>query len=197
MVTDATELVRRAQQGDGSAFEELARHYRAALLAFAFSRTGQREEAEDLVQEMLAAAWEKLPQLREPAHFGAWLRSIARNACRGWYRRSRPWPASLDEASDAAQVPDPAPGPVEIILAREQQRAWHRALQSLPEANRLALLMHVWGDYSYEEIATILGVPVTTIEGRIHRAKAQLRRLLRADAGDLVPEHRRWWKEKR
>lgn len=195
MTPETTHLVRRAQAGDGDAFTELARRYRAALLAFAFSRTGDREEAQDLAQEILSAAWQKLPQLREPASFAAWLRSIARNACGQWCRRARPWPASLDEEPDALQVPDPAPGPAEVAIRKERQRAWRRALDALPEANRLALLMHVWGGYSYEEIAALVGVRLTTIEGRIYRAKEQLRRLLSADAGELVPDRRRRWAE--
>ncbi len=66
---------------------------------------------------------------------------------------------------------------------------------ALPEGNRLTLLMRIWGQSSYEEIAAFLNVPVTTIEGRIHRAKLQLRRLLRAEAATLLGEPRRRWQE--
>jgi RNA polymerase sigma-70 factor (ECF subfamily) len=120
------ELVRRAQAGDRAAFEQLARRYRAAVLAVTFARTGHREEAEDLAQEVLIHAWEKLPALREPSRIAAWLRTMALNACRSWYRRSRPWPTSLDDAPDASAAPDPRPDPLEALLIREKERAWHQ-----------------------------------------------------------------------
>jgi RNA polymerase sigma-70 factor (ECF subfamily) len=67
---------------------------------------------------------------------------------------------------------------------------WGRALLAIPTENRLALVMHLWGGQSYEEIAHLLDVPVTTIEGRIHRARVQLRRLLRDDAAELKEKER-------
>src|SRR5205823_4465075 len=78
--------------------------------------------------------------------------------------------------------------PLEALLAREKQRALRQALTALPYANRVALLMHVWGEYSYQEIAAFTDVPVTTVEGRIHRAKRQLRRLLQAASGEFACE---------
>jgi DNA-directed RNA polymerase specialized sigma24 family protein len=73
---------------------------------------------------------------------------------------------------------DDAPKPLEVVLSGEKQRELHRALLLLPQANRLALLMHVWGNYSYAEIAAFTEVRVTTVEGRIYRAKRQMQRLL-------------------
>lgn len=176
-------LVRRARAGDRAAFDGLARHHRASLLAVAFLRTSDMEAAEDLVQEVLTRAWQKLPDLHDCAAFVPWLRTILANACRSWYRRARPGPVSLEAEADHRLLADRRPQPLQALLAREQQRSLRQALVALPVANRVALLMHVWGDYSYEEIAAFTGVPVTTVEGRIHRARRQLRRGLRDDGG--------------
>lgn len=181
-------LVRQAQAGDMAAFDRLAGHYRASLLAHAFLRTGDMEAAEDLVQEVLTRAWQKLADLHEPAAFVPWLRVITANACRSWYRRARPWTASLDDEAGSQPLTDRRPQPLDALLAREKQRALRQALVALPYANRVALLMHVWGEYSYQEIADFTDVPVTTVEGRIHRAKRQLRRLLRAAGGEYAGE---------
>jgi RNA polymerase sigma factor (sigma-70 family) len=176
-------LVRRARAGDRTAFDGLARHHRASLLAVAFLRTSDMEAAEDLVQEVLTRAWQKLPDLHDCAAFVPWLRVILANACRSWYRRARPEPMSLEAEADRQLLADRRPQPLQVLLAREQQRSLRQALVALPVANRVALLMHAWGDYSYEEIAAFTGVPVTTVEGRIHRARRQLRRLLRDESG--------------
>jgi RNA polymerase sigma factor (sigma-70 family) len=181
-------LVRRARAGDRAAFDGLARHYRASLLAVAFLRTSDMEAAEDLVQEVLTRAWQKLPDLHDCAAFVPWLRVILANACRSWYRRARPEPMSLEAEADRQLLADRRQQPLQVLLAREQQRSLRQALVALSVANRVALLMHVWGDYSYEEIAAFTGVPVTTVEGRIHRARRQLRRLLRDEGGGFPGE---------
>src|SRR5947209_4814014 len=109
-------LVRRAQEGDRSAFDRLARHYRGSLLPHAFMRTGDMEAAEDMVQEVLTRAWQKLPALQEPAAFVPWLRAIIANACRSWYRRARPQSVSLEEEVDRRCLADGEPQPLEALL---------------------------------------------------------------------------------
>jgi RNA polymerase sigma-70 factor (ECF subfamily) len=173
------ELATRARAGDAAAFDALASHYRALLLSLAFIRTSNLEDAEDLVQEILARAWDKIASLEYSEAFVPWLKTICANACNSWYRRAQQWPRSLQEDLEADCVLDTAPLPLEQVLAREKQSTLRKALVQLSEANRLALMMHVWGGYSYEEIAAISAVPLTTVEGRIHRARRQLRSLLR------------------
>ena len=173
-----TKLAKHAKDGDKAAFNQLALHYRPLLFALAFLRTSHREEAEDLVQEVLFRAWEKLPNLDDFNFFLPWLKAINANACMSWHRRSRSAPLPLSEESASELIA--AHGlPLELLMQREQQRELQQALLTLPEANRIALLMHAWGDSSYDDIAAATGVPATTIEGRIYRARRQLERLLR------------------
>ncbi len=170
-------LVRRAQAGDRAAFDALAARYRGLARSLAFLRTHDPDDAEDLAQQVLAKAWARLPELHDPAAFAGWLQTITANACRDWVRRRAhgvpcvAWDAGIELADSACS-------PLEEVLAREARRAWRQALASLPAANRLPLVLHVWGRYRYEDIAELLDVPVTTVEGRIYRAKQQLRRLL-------------------
>ena len=189
-----TELVRRAQAGDRAAFDRLAEHYRPALRAMAFLRTSDREAAQDLAQEALTRAWEALPALREPAAFLPWLKRIAARACLSWHRPARPEPLSLDTEGLSRLPAEAALQPLAVLLARERQRALRQALAALPDANRVALLMHVWEGASYEEIAAFTGVAVSTVEGRLYRARKQLRRLLSDDEDALLGcPARRWW----
>jgi len=168
---DEAHLVREAQADDRAAFDELAGRYRPALRAVAFDLTGRTEVAEDLAQDAMEAAWVHLSDLRDPAAFAPWLRRIVVNRCRMWLRRPEP---QLDQLTE-----DPGPAasdrPEEDVWRRLLERELHRALVALPADNRAALLMSAFGDMADREIAAFLGVPVTTVEGRIYRARRRLR----------------------
>lgn len=177
--------MRRARAGDQAAFDRLAEQYRPALRAMAFLRTSDREAARDLAQEALTKAWAALPTLREPAVFLPWLKRIAARACLSWHRPARLKTLSLDTDAGPGLHADAALQPLAVLLRRERERLLRQALASLPDANRIALLMHVWEGATYEEIAAFTGVAVSTVEGRLYRARKQLRRLLFDDEDAL------------
>ena len=177
-LSENSEWVLLACAGDRAAFDQLVHHYRPVLLVLTFLRTRDLCEAEDLVQEIFLRVWQKLPHLRIPSLFLPWLKTIAANTCSTWYRRCPSKTTSLNSETASHLLADCAPRPLEIVLSAEKQRELHRALLLLPPVNRLALLMQVWGDYSYAEIAAFTEVPVTTVEGRIYRARRQMRNLL-------------------
>ncbi len=168
------ELVAAAQAGDRGAFDVLADRYRPGLLAAAFDLAGRFEVAEDLAQDALWRGWEKIGELREAGAFGPWLRMIVVNCYRMWLRR--PWQSevSIDQAEYLGADQDQ----FAQVRRKELQRELRVGLRALPRQNRLALLMRYFGGSSYEEIASFLEVPVTTVAGRIYRAKLQLRRRL-------------------
>ena len=185
--------MRRARAGDRAAFDRLAEQYRPALRAMAFLRTSDREAAQDLAQETLTRAWAALPTLREPGVFLPWLKRIAANACLSWHRPARLEMLSLDTGEGPCLPADAALQPLAVLLRRERQRALRQALAALPDANRVALLMHVWEGASYEEIAAFTGVAVSTVDGRLYRARKQLRRLLNDDEETLFNRPTRRW----
>lgn len=149
-------LVRRAQAGDRAAFDRLAARCRSPLQALAFMRTGDREQAQDLVQEVLTRAWQRLGALQDAGAFRPWLRAIMANACNSWHRHRRALPFSVS-APERLGLLDPCPPPLEAVLARERQRELRQALTKLPDVNRIALLMRVWDGASYQEIAAFTG----------------------------------------
>jgi len=186
-------LVRRAQGGDRAAFDRLTRGYRGMVLAVAFARLHDREEAEDLAQDILLRAWSKLPTLKDPALFPAWLKTIALRTALNRATRRPPTPVSLDEVAETRAVAAREGDPLARCLTQEHQREMYAALGGLPPDNRLTLVLHVCEGLSCPELAALFGVPLTTIEGRVHRAKAQLRRLLGEEA---FARHRRAFAEK-
>ena len=188
------ELVLRAQSGDRTAFDCLAAPMRGGLLGIAFLRTGDRLEADDLVQDTLGRAWEHLNDLRDPSAFAAWIRSILARGCNTWHRRCHAQPASLSDSRLCEYPADACLQPLTVLLQRERDEELRAALRDISPENRDALLMAIWGDCTYVEIAEFTGVPVTTVEGRIHRAKSQLRKKLRDAGAEALAEPRRLWR---
>lgn len=178
------DLIERIQKNDLTALDSLVRMYRPVVMTFVYPRTGTIQDAEDLTQEILITVCEKINILKEPSAFPAWLKTITLNSCRGWFRRSRQWPEALDTA-DRIEMDSLAEQPLDVLINKDSQKIVRGALLKLPDANRIALLMHVWGEYSYEEIAMFIEIPVSTVVGRIHRAKAQLKRILKKDSINL------------
>jgi len=171
-------LVRRAQGGDRPAFDRLMKQYRGMVLATAYARIRDREEAEDLAQDIFTRAWMKLPTLKDPALFAAWLKTLALRTTLNRATRRPPTPLSYDELAETRACAASEGDPIARYLTGERQRVLYQALQTLPLDNRLAILLHICEDYTCVELAALFSEPLTTIEGRVKRAKAQLRRLL-------------------
>ena len=120
-------------------------------------------DCRDAMQEAVLKAWEKRQSLRREEYFETWLTRILINECRSMLRRRRRF-LPLEEAPEPAAPP---PDPTLSIL-----------LRSLPEKLRLPLVMREREGMTYAEIAQALHIPQTTVVGRIHRAKEQLRKEL-------------------
>jgi len=169
------ELVLRAQLRDRTAFEQLAGRFRGIISATVRRYVGGHE-ADDLVQDVLVRVWEHLPDLRDPRAFPAWISTLTTNACRRWYRSAKLSEVPFSE--DHPQLHSGRPDPLSEVLHWEESRMLREALLAIPRENRQALIMHLWGSYAYSEIAERFDIPLSTVQGRIHRAKAQLRQLL-------------------
>lgn len=160
---------RRAAADDAQAFGKLLERYRRALVSVALDRTGRLDVAEDIAQQAIAVAWEHRSSLRERDAVGSWLYRIAINCCLQWQRREERWSA-LDSETGAQWTPV-----FEEVLRRETIREARRALRGLPSRTRVAFIMHLAG-HSYEDIASFLDVPISTVRGRLARARSRLRR---------------------
>lgn len=166
-------LVTRARQGDWMAFTRLMERYRRMVCAIIRTHAGQ-DVVDDLYQDVLVRAWSRLSGLRDPRAFPSWINRLAVNMARHWRDRA----ARKDQSFDALPVEIPAPrsNPLDIVLQHEQSCLLRDALLSLPEDNRHAFIMSQWGQYSYTEIAERFDVPVSTVVGRIQRARQKLLR---------------------
>lgn len=177
-MTDA-ELVELTRGGESKAYAGLVERHRAALQRLCLRVTGNRPDAEELAHDAFVEGYLKLAQLRDPEKFLPWLRALALNLCRAWYRRRQreaPEPRE-EELAAAPETPE------------DRSRAVRRGIGRLSRGHRLALLLHYWEGLSYAEVAQFLDVPVGTVMSRLHRARRELQdRMLEPEEEDGMEE---------
>lgn len=172
-----THHVSQALAGDAESFGELVRRYQGGVQGLAYHLTGNFADAQDVVQETFVTAYTRLDQLRDPERFGSWLRTIAHNECGARWRGRRDG-LPLDDLPPSAEPADTA-GTVDVEMERRETWAHvRRVLARLPESSRLTLTLHYLSDWSYADIAEFLDVPITTVVGRMHRARLLLQERL-------------------
>jgi RNA polymerase sigma-70 factor (ECF subfamily) len=153
-------------------FEAEAVPHMRALYGTAFRMTQNAHDAEDLVQETYLRAYRGFDHYTPGTNIKAWLFTILRRARTDGFRRAGRSPATVELTGDGPAVPPPqakmADGG-EVIM---------RALERLPEVYRTAVVLRDVEQFSYDEIARIMEIPIGTVMSRIHRGRAQLRESL-------------------
>ena len=182
------QLIDEAVAGSVEAFEVLVKRYQTRLVHSLEHALGSRDDALDAAQQAFVAAWRKLDSFRKDAQFYSWLYRIAMNAAISKRRKARVATTSLDKLSEAsgntaADSEDTAPD--RRMESEENVRLVQEALQQIAEEFRQPLIMKEMDGFSYEEIASVLDIPVGTVRSRIFRARmeltARLERLFRED----------------
>ena len=173
---DDAQQVRQCLAGDPNAFEPLVSRYQNAAFATALNCVRDRADAQDIVQDAFVTAYCKLGQLRNPAAFGGWLRQIVANGCRNWLR-ARQARQSHTYPLDMAQPDLGRAAQAEHAARSHRQDVWD-AVDRLPEHYRSVALMHYLSGMSYNEIAAFLGIPISTVRGRLQQSRIRLREAL-------------------
>ena len=177
------DLVRRASQRDVAAFVELTRRFQQFAFGSALAMVGDFQRAEDVVQEAFLAAWSSLPTLTEPAAFPAWLRAIVRHCASRQLRRG--YLETLPLAA-AAELPADQPAADDRLEQRNQARLALAAIADLPATLREAAVLFYVHDCSHQDIAAFLSLPVTTVNNRLHAARAKLKERMVAMVSDTL-----------
>ncbi len=175
-------------RGDRERFDAQVLPHLDAAYRYARSLTRAAADAEDLVQEAMLRAFRSLAQLRS-ANAKAWLLTIVRNCHFSQQaRRTRhgaPLPEEGDEGDRAQMNDDGGDDPESLSIRDERSAALQRALSALSVEHREVLMMRELEDLTYQEIASVLGVPVGTVMSRLARARTALRAVwLRSASGD-------------
>jgi RNA polymerase sigma-70 factor, ECF subfamily len=179
-VIDDAPLIDRTLRGDSIAFGELVEKYQHRLFQAIVHVVGAREDAEDVVQESFVQAYFKLKSFQRKSAFFTWLYRIAFNLAMTWRRKQKP-KLSLDAAHDdqGLEVTDLSPTADQQLLQAERATLVQAALQELLEEHRAILVLREIEGLEYETIAEILGIPGGTVRSRLHRARLQLREILK------------------
>jgi RNA polymerase sigma-70 factor (ECF subfamily) len=173
-ITERTEtsLVLAAQSGDREAFGELARRYERAVYATALRRLGNHAEAQEVCQEVLVRAMQKISQLREPEAFGSWLQSVTNRMAINRAVRKRAAIATEPETMAATCVERETP--LTLTLARERQLQVRAGLGRLGDLDRDTLVAFYVKGQSLVEMSEGFRSPVGTIKRRLHVARKRL-----------------------
>jgi RNA polymerase sigma-70 factor, ECF subfamily len=167
--------VGRAQEGDAEAFDDLVRLLSRRLHGYAYSLLGHQGDAEEAVQEAWVRAWTRLGTLRDRTGFIAWMFRLVRNLCMDAHRaRSRRSEESLDSALDTA-LPTDARSPEELSVLRSEAEGALDVLRRLSMDERETFTLVVLEELSYEEAAGIANISVSTLRGRLARARVKIK----------------------
>lgn len=189
------ELLKRFADGDEDAFAAVLTRWEKPLINFIYRIIPERTEAEDIAQEVFLKVAGAAAGLSRQAKFSTYLYRVAYNLTIDRLRRRnvRVKNASFVSLDDAAesdsgeklnrQVPDPADLPADLLRERlETRRSVEAALAELPENQRAAIILKVYEDRHYAEIAEILGVSVPSVESLLFRARQNLSKKLKITA---------------
>jgi RNA polymerase sigma-70 factor (ECF subfamily) len=171
-VPDADSLASSARGGDLDAFEALVRRYQRRVYALAYQHLRDPDEAQDLAQEVFVRLYRNLHRYDPARPFQPWFWRLAVNVAASYHRR-RPAPSA--ELTDADAAP--------VTSRPDEAMPLERALADLNEELRLPVLLHYYLDLPLDDIAEAMGLSLSAVKSRLHRARALLRRLLVEEDG--------------
>jgi RNA polymerase sigma-70 factor, ECF subfamily len=174
--------------GDRDAYRVLVERHSASVFRLAYRLTGNRHDAEEVVQEAFLRAYQKLEQFEARANFGTWVYRIAANYAIDRMRQKRSEEARREEPSSRAPesaensvmnlLPDEGPSPERLAQNAELRRQLERALDTLTQAERTAFVMRHWEGCGIEEIAAALNSNSGATKNTVFRAVQKLRNVL-------------------
>ena len=194
---DETELIRKSQQGDLNAFEQLLLQYEKRVYTIAYKYMGNHEDAGDMAQEALIKAYRSIGTFRGESSFGTWIGRITANKCLDELRkRKRLTVTSLDEeieleeGSVQKELAAETATPEEHVIRTETVEYVQSMLGTMREEYRIVLVLRELEGHSYEAIAQMLSCSVGTVKSRINRARRYLKEKIQMDQNRERSEER-------
>lgn len=177
------ELIEAARQGDARAMDELLGRHEKRVYRFGLRICGSEEDAREVLQETLVAAFRGLTGFRGEAEISTWLYQLARNSCLRHRRKRVGEPESFESMEGAAAVPGGGE-PESHAHAKQLAEVLQAAILALPETAREAVVLKDVEGLSAEEAAKVVGIEVAAFKSRLHRARLELRQHLSTLLGE-------------
>jgi RNA polymerase sigma-70 factor (ECF subfamily) len=168
-------LVRGMAAGDTGALDALYARHGPAILSFLVARLYDRQAAEEVLQDVMLAAWHSAADFRGDSSVRTWLLVIARNRAINMHRKRK---LPIISFSDALEAQATDTEPLERVARKARHAAVREALDHLPAPQREVLTLAFFHHLSGPEIAEVLDIEIGTVKSRLHRAKDALRRVL-------------------
>ena len=182
MASSDEELVARSMGGDLDSFNQLVLRWERPIFALAYRVIGREEEARDVAQETFLRAFRALPGFKGQAKFSSWLYRITLNLCRDWMRKERRTPVSqAPEGIDIIELAGEATPheTIEQMVGRKELgRAVSKAMATLPEEQRTAIILKEYHGLTFQEIADMLDCPLSTVKTRLYQGLSVVRKQL-------------------
>jgi len=178
--TDDRELVRRIRDGDAEALRAIVERYQDRIFSLIYGIVRDRHEVEDVAQEVFLKVYTRIQAFDERSKFYTWLYRVAANAAKDHVKKRIRRPAVALEEDDV--VPSAGDSPVAHAAAAETRRLVREAIAALPLRYREVLTLRELEGLSYNEIAGVLQISIGTVESRLHRARAKLKRRMERHA---------------
>ncbi len=173
MISQESEWLQKAIQGDQDAFANIVETYQRPVYNLCYRMLGEALEAEDAAQETFWRAYQNLRRYDPNRSFPTWLLSIAAHYCIDQQRKRRFNTLALDILPEE-DVPDTAPSPEKVFGRLEEMGQLNRVLSKLGPQDRAAIILRYWYDFSEEEIARNLSLTVSAVKSRLFRARKEL-----------------------
>ncbi len=182
--TDDIKVIQKILSGDVNSFEVLLNKYRDRIFRYVMNYIGNYEDAMELTQDILFAVYKSLPSFRGESKFSTWLYSITANHCKNYKKKAiklKKVPLFVvDEYGNENElsIADDNQNIEDNIIAKETMNIAMEELHKLPSDYKEIIILRDIEDYSYEEIAEILGIGLSNVKVRIHRGREMLTRCL-------------------
>jgi RNA polymerase sigma-70 factor (ECF subfamily) len=180
LMNSAEDLIARVRSGDNQGFRLIFDRYSRPIISFIYDITNDRELSEELMQETFVRAYKNLGALREDAKLSTWLFGIAKNVARESLRARRKRESKVEIDDEAVrELRDGKLPPDDFLINKELNGVIRDALAQLDADKRLVFALKIFQQQSYEEIAAITGFSIAKLKTDLHRARIEMRRLIR------------------
>jgi len=175
------ELMLSLKNGESESLEPLLRRHRGSLIHFLYRRVQNAAIAEELAQDVFLKVYRARDGYQPSAHFTTWLYRIAMNRAINWVRDNRNQRNTRTLEPVIATRAAPIRSPEQDVLRQELRQRVREAVEALPERQRMAVILHKYGEMEYTQIAEELGCSLSAVKALLNRAYFTLRQSLTAN----------------